>query len=61
MDVKIILKNHFQQKLVKVFHQTFFCLQYCHLKTENKHNVYRNKDFMKRFCEFLREHAMKRK
>ena len=26
---------------------------------ENKHNVYRGKDCMKRFCEFLREHAMK--
>ena len=26
---------------------------------ENKHNVYRGKDCMKKFCEFLREHAMK--
>ena len=26
---------------------------------ENKHNVYRDKDCMKRFCEFLREHAIK--
>ena len=26
---------------------------------ENKHDVYRGKDCMKRFCEFLREHAMK--
>ena len=26
---------------------------------ENKHNVYRGKDCMKNFCEFLREHAMK--
>ena len=26
---------------------------------ENKHDVYRGKDFMKKFCEFLREHAMK--
>ena len=26
---------------------------------ENKHNVYRGKDCMKRFCEFLREQAMK--
>ena len=24
-----------------------------------KHNVYRGKDCMKKFCEFLREHAMK--
>ena len=26
---------------------------------ENKHDVNRDKDCMKRFCEFLREHAMK--
>ena len=27
--------------------------------TENRHDVYRGKDFMKKFCEFLREHAVK--
>ena len=26
---------------------------------ENKHDVYRGKDCMKTFCEYLREHAMK--
>ena len=26
---------------------------------ENKHNVYRGKDYMKKFSEFLKEHAMK--
>ena len=26
---------------------------------ENRHDVYRSKDCMKTFCEFLREHAMK--
>ena len=26
---------------------------------ENKHDIYRVRDCMKRFCEFLREHAMK--
>ena len=26
---------------------------------ENKHDVYRGKDCMKNFCEFLREHTMK--
>ena len=26
---------------------------------ENKHDVYRGKDCMKNFCEFLRKHAMK--
>ena len=27
---------------------------------ENKHDVYRGKDCMKKFCEFLREHAMEK-
>ena len=26
---------------------------------ENKHDIYRGKDSMKKFCEFLREHAIK--
>ena len=26
---------------------------------ENKHNVYRGKDCMRKFCEFLREHTVK--
>ena len=26
---------------------------------ENKHDVYKGKDYMKKFCESLREHAMK--
>ena len=26
---------------------------------ENKHDVYRGEDYMKKFCESLREHAMK--
>ena len=26
---------------------------------ENKHDIYRGKNCMKKFCEFLREHAMK--
>ena len=26
---------------------------------ENKHDVYRGKDCMKKFCESIREHAMK--
>ena len=27
--------------------------------TENKHDVYRGKDYMKRFSEFFREHTVK--
>ena len=26
---------------------------------ENRHKVYRGKDFMKKFCESLREHTIK--
>ena len=26
---------------------------------QNKHDLYRGKDCMKKFCEFLREHTMK--
>ena len=26
---------------------------------ENRNDIYRSKDCMKKFCEFLREHAMK--
>ena len=28
-------------------------------RIENKHDVYRGKDCMKKFCKFLREHVMK--
>ena len=28
-------------------------------RIENKHDVYRGKDCMKKFCKFLRDHAMK--
>ena len=40
-----------------IFHQIFQCLQYTNV--ENKHGVYRGKDCMKKFCESLREHALK--
>ena len=39
--------------------QGFQCRQYCNLKTENDHDVKRPKDCMKKFCEPLREQAMK--
>ena len=32
MDVKIILKNHPQQKKLNIFHQVFQCVLYHHLK-----------------------------
>ena len=60
MDLKTILKIHVQQQQANILHQVFQCLQYHNLKTENKHDVYSGKDGMKKFCEPLREHSMKK-
>ena len=44
---------------MNIVHQVFQYLQYCHLKSiENKHDVYRDKDRMKKFCESWREHVI---
>ena len=40
-----------------MFHQVFQCLQYRSI--EIKHDVHRRKDYMRKFCELLREHVMK--
>ena len=48
MNVKAIQKNHLQHQL-NIFHQVFVCLQCRNLKSENKFNVYRRKDFLKSF------------
>ena len=48
MNVKAIQKDHLQQQL-NIFHQVFVCLQCRNLKSENKFNVYRRKDFLKSF------------
>ena len=42
---------------MKIFHQIFQCLSFKGI--ENKHNVDRGKDCMKKLCEYLREHALK--
>ena len=42
-------ENSSTTKKVNIFHQVFQCLKYRHLK--KKHNVYRGKDYMKKFCE----------
>ena len=34
-------------------------MMYIEVNNNNNHEVYRGKDCMKKFCEFLREHAMK--
>ena len=58
MDVKIILEIHPQQKQVNIYHQVFSATTISTFKSkENKHDVYRGKDTMKKFCKFLREHA----
>ena len=53
MDVKKILKIHLQPSGFSMSRISSF------RSTENKHDVYRGKDCIKKFCEFLREHAIK--
>ena len=59
MDVKVILESHSHQKQANIFHQILQCLQYHHLKA-TMHDVYRYKNFMKKFFEPLREDALKK-
>ena len=53
-----MLKIHLQQKLVNIFHQVSQCVQY-HKGIENKHDVYRGKNCMKK--NFKNENINKRK
>ena len=55
---KKILKIHLQQKLADTFHQVFQWLKY-QWSMENKHDVYRDKDSMEKYCESLGEQATK--
>ena len=43
---------------MNVFHQVFPCPQHRYLKIGNKYDVYRDKDCMKKFCEYLRKNVM---
>ena len=60
MDVKLILnilsttkvREHIPSDLLLSTISSFRSI-------ENKHDVYREKDCIRKFCEFLREHAMK--
>ena len=52
MDVKIILKNHLQEKWVNIFHKGFSVSITSSFKAI-KHGVYRGKDYMKKFYESL--------
>ena len=56
MDLKIILTIHLQQKLVKIFHLVFSISTILSFKNlENKHDIYRGKNCMKKFCEGMQE------
>ena len=56
MNLKIILEIYLQQKQVNIFHYSMSTIS-LFISIENKHDVYRDKDYMKQFCESLREQA----
>ena len=52
-------ENSFTAKVSKLI-PSGFSMPISSLRSiENKHDVYRGKDCMKKFCEFVREHTMK--
>ena len=54
------LENSFTTKLSEHIPSGFWMSTILSFKSlESKHDVYRGKDCMKKFCESLREHAMK--
>ena len=58
MNVKIILKMH-PQKSEHIPSDFPMSIISSFGSIENKHDVYIGKDYMKIFCEFLKEHVMK--
>ena len=53
-------KNSFKTKVSEHIPSAFSTFTIFSFKSiENKHDVYRGKDCMKKFCESLRKHAMK--
>ena len=53
-------ENSFKTKVSKLIPSGFSMPIISSLRSiENKHDVYRGKDWMKKFCEFVREHTMK--
>ena len=59
-DLECIIKNLFTAKVSKHIPSGFSISTISSLRSiENKHDVYRAKDCMKRFCEYLGEYAMK--
>ena len=59
MDAKIIMKVHLQQVSEYIPSGCSLSTISLYRSIGNKRNVYRGKDCMKKFCEFLRMHAMK--
>ena len=52
-------ENSSTRKARNIFRKVFQCLQYSNLeKTKHKHDVYKVKDCLKKFCESLREHRI---
>ena len=59
MDIKIILKIYPEQKVCEHTPEGFSMSTIPSFKSiENKHDVHRGKDCMKRFCESSRKHTM---
>ena len=59
-DLECIIENLFTTKVSKHIPSGFSISTISSLRSiENKHDVYRGKDCMKRFCEYLKEYAMK--
>ena len=59
MDAKLILKNSSTAKVIEYIQSGFSMSAVSSLRNINKHEVYRSKDCIKKFCEFLIEHEMK--
>ena len=60
MYVKIVLKIHPQQKVSEHISSGFSMSIISSFKSnENKHDVFRGKDCMEKFCESFRGHAMR--
>ena len=60
MDWKTIRKNDLQQKQLKILHPIFFFVYDGFTKgIKNKHSVYRDKYYIKKFCECLEEDTLK--
>ena len=60
MDVRIIIKNQSTTKLGEHIQSNFSISTISSFKIiEGKHDANRRRDCRKKYCQFLREHAMK--